>query len=195
MTETIWALKEWSIAVEALLSGDLIALIRKGGIRESRPHFEVPSDRVLLFPTYEHQQAQALRLPYKERLTNRPVPVINEPITLPGWAQITQQFLVPEAESVVAALHPFHVWTDDWLRERLAWKPERPAYVLLLRAYRFSDPVTLLYRQQYGGCRSWITLVDMPALPSSVPVHTEIEYEQQVGAISRVLSAIVKVLP
>lgn len=196
MTEPIWALKEWAIAVDALLSGDLIALIRKGGIHESRPYFEMPSDRALLFPTYEHQQATALKSPYRERLIRRLVPAIEEPITLPGWAQITHQMPISEAQSAAMALKPFHIWTDSWFTERLAWQPKRPAYVLLLRAYRFVEPIPLLYRKQYGGCRSWIKLTDnIPALPSSTPVQSEAAYEQRVNQISEALAATVSGLP
>ncbi|MEM0979563.1 MAG: DUF1802 family protein, partial [Cyanobacteria bacterium P01_H01_bin.58] len=170
---------------------DLIALIRKGGIRESRPYFQVPSDRALLFPTYEHQQAIALKSPYREQLVCRPVPTVDEPILLQGWAQITHQIPILEVHSAAIALQPFHIWTDSWFNERLAWKPERPAYVLLLRAYRFTGPMALPYRKQYGGCRSWIELANVTALPSSRPVQSEADYEQQVNQISEALATTV----
>jgi hypothetical protein len=35
------AFKEWAIAVEALLSGDLILLLRKGGLREKAGQLQV----------------------------------------------------------------------------------------------------------------------------------------------------------
>jgi hypothetical protein len=43
-------------------------LIRKGGIREDKPDFEVPSNQILFFPTFEHQALQVLRSEYRERL-------------------------------------------------------------------------------------------------------------------------------
>lgn len=190
MTDAIaWALKEWAVAVDALLSGDLILLIRKGGIREHGHSFEVPSDRALLFPTFEHQKAEALRAPYQAKLTPQSVPAIGDNLILPGWAQITHQ-LPLSVPPGVEQLHPFHIWTDAWLAERLAWKPERPTYVLLLRAHRFSAPVVVPYQKQYAGCRSWITIEVPESLPESAPVLPAETYdaiaEQIQGAIAAV---------
>nr|MCU0552208.1 DUF1802 family protein [Leptolyngbya sp. Prado105] len=57
------ALKEWSIAVQALEQGESILLLRKGGIRESGGRFEIPFHRVLLYPTFEHQDPDLLKQP------------------------------------------------------------------------------------------------------------------------------------
>ncbi|NER83153.1 MAG: DUF1802 family protein, partial [Leptolyngbya sp. SIO1D8] len=97
-----WVLKEWSIAVEALISGDFVLLIRKGGIREKKQSFEVPSDRALLFPTYEHQHADALRSPYGQKLVSQPVPAIGDEVVMSSWAQITHQLLLPGVSAIEA---------------------------------------------------------------------------------------------
>ncbi|MDB9528910.1 DUF1802 family protein [Oscillatoria sp. CS-180] len=183
-----WALKEWAIAIDALLSGDLILLIRKGGIRESRPVFEVPSDRALLFPTYEHQAIAAIRPPFQAGFTARSVPATGEEIPLQGWAEMTHQ--VPlQGDGIVQSLHPFHIWTDAWLTERLAWKPERPAYGLLLRVHRFTHPFGMAYQKRYGGCRSWIVWDDLDSLPESEPVLSEADYEERVAQIQQAIAA------
>ena len=49
------ALKEWSATIDALASGDQLFLIRKGGIRETNRHFELPHRRFLLYPTHFHE--------------------------------------------------------------------------------------------------------------------------------------------
>ena len=184
-----WALKEWAVAVEALLAGDLLLLIRKGGIREAQPVFAVPSDRVLLFPTYEHQAAAALRSPWQSRVETRSVPQVGDAMTLPGWAAITHQLELTGGD-IVQRLHPFHIWTDDWLTERLAWKPERPAYALVLRVHRFTAPLTLTYEKRYGGCRSWIEPGAIAALPESAPVLPEAEYQQRVRAMAAAIAPV-----
>ena len=58
------ALKEWAIAINALETGKTIMLLRKGGIREKGGSFRVAHNRVLLYPTYEHQQAVMLKADY-----------------------------------------------------------------------------------------------------------------------------------
>jgi hypothetical protein len=87
-------------------------------------------------------------------------------------------------------LHPYHIWTDDWLTERLAWKPERPAYALLLRTYRFQAPVELVYQASYQGCRSWITLEPPVTLPASEPVLDTATYAARVAQIQAALEAV-----
>ncbi|MGD1941675.1 MAG: DUF1802 family protein [Leptolyngbyaceae cyanobacterium] len=188
MTEPLWALKEWAIAVEALGTGDLILLVRKGGSHESRRAFDVPCDRALLFPTYEHQQASALRSPFQSAVTPRIVPALGDVMLLQYWANVTHQ-LPLAGPGIVEALHPFHIWTDDWLAERLAWKPERPAYALLLRVQRLVTPVDITYQAHHQGCRSWITLQDeVTEWPNGVPVLSDQDYHRQVTQIQAAIA-------
>ncbi|MEM9769368.1 MAG: DUF1802 family protein [Cyanobacteria bacterium P01_D01_bin.71] len=189
MTNITWAFKEWAVAVEALLSGELMLLIRKGGIHERRPVFNVPSDRVLLFPTYEHQSAEAMCEPWQSRVLPQTVPQVGETVQLPGWAEITHQLPLPGLDSGLQ-LRPFHIWTDAWLRERLAWKPERPAFVLLLRVHRFAEPVSLAYQKRYGGCRSWIQPQGIDALPQSSAVLTAEQYQRRVTEIQSAIAPV-----
>src|SRR5690242_21609115 len=51
------ALKEWAVLVDAMARGDIVAMIRKGGIREQRAGFDVRHDRFLLYPTYFHEKS------------------------------------------------------------------------------------------------------------------------------------------
>lgn len=197
MTPTMMALKEWATAVDALLKGDLVLLIRKGGIREAKPVFDLPSDRALLFPTYEHQATKALRSPWSSALIDRAVPQVGEAIALEGWVHITHQFRLVSADltAIVETLRPFHIWTDEWLTERLTWKPERPAYGLLLRTYRLPSPLSLTYEKRYGGCRSWIE-VALPEILSAenlserIPVLTDETYAERVEKIRRAIAPV-----
>lgn len=189
MADITWALKEWGVAVKALLSGDLVLLVRKGGIHEAKPVFNVPSDRVLLFPTYEHQSAEQMRKPWRSQVSAKTVPPVGDPMQLLGWAEITHTLELTSPESV-SRLHPFHIWTDEWLSDRLAWKPERPAFVLLLRSHCFAEPVALTYEQRYGGCRSWLELAELSALPDSLPVLTDKQYQQRIAAIEAAIAPI-----
>ncbi|MGC1218532.1 MAG: DUF1802 family protein, partial [Phormidesmis sp.] len=55
------ALKEWSVAVDALAAGETILLLRKGGIKEDNGQFSAQADRAMLFPTFEHQRRDLLK--------------------------------------------------------------------------------------------------------------------------------------
>src|SRR5688500_2484228 len=54
------ALKEWAVLVDAMARGDIIAMVRKGGIREQRAGFLVRHERFLLYPTFFHENAHHL---------------------------------------------------------------------------------------------------------------------------------------
>ena len=59
------ACKEWAAVVHALLEGEQILDVRKGGLREDGRHFSVQANRFWLYPTAEHQKAELLKQPYR----------------------------------------------------------------------------------------------------------------------------------
>ncbi|WP_008311674.1 DUF1802 family protein [Leptolyngbya sp. PCC 6406] len=183
------ALKEWAIAVDALLAGELILLLRKGGIRDRGSQFQVQTDRALLFPTLEHQRPALLKSPWRDgpRLDpeNHPVPslaVDSTPIQFQGWADITHVLPLSDGDQV-ARLTPFHIWTPQWVTERMAWQPARPIYALLLRVYRLPQPVSLPFHPTYSGCRSWVTVQEPVEGMGSEPVLADGDYRDRVLAV------------
>lgn len=180
------ALKEWSVAVEALANGDTILLLRKGGIKEAKGKFSADMDRVVLFPTFEHQKPALLKPAYRDAV--QPVETGWHPdsITLKAWADITDIFLTNDADKV-AALSEFHIWLPNLAQERLKWKPKQPLYVLALRAYRLQNPIHLPWDAAYGGCRSWITLNESISIEGSTATMTDADYQAQIKAISDTL--------
>ncbi|HEY9622124.1 MAG TPA: DUF1802 family protein [Crinalium sp.] len=183
------ALKEWAVAVDALLNGEAIALLRKGGIREEKGHFSVEHHRIWLYPTYEHQKPELLKSPYAQQVQLVPSGWHPEHVPVQGWADITHIFQLDSA-AAVSALSPFHIWNEQFVAERFHWKPRQPLYVLLLRVYRLAIAQTIPYRSEYGGCKSWIDLnVDLESqLSASQPALTHDQYQQQVQNVQRVLA-------
>ena len=185
MTSVTPALKEWQIAIQALEQGDMILLLRKGGIREVGGQFTVAAQTVALYPTYEHQKPEWLKPAYAPCV----VPVASgwhpETVTIRSWAEITHVLPVRQADRV-AALAPWHIWHETFVTDRLKWKPQQPLYVLLLRVYRV-PPVELPYLPQYGGCQSWIELaIDLP-YDRIQPALSHADYTAQVTAIQSLL--------
>jgi hypothetical protein len=181
------ALKEWAIAVNALERGETILLLRKGGIREQGGKFSVERDRVLLYPTYEHQKPHLLKPPYDADV--HPVASGWHPteIRIGSVADITDIFQVTEA-TVVDALYPYHVWNAQFVEERLKWKPKSPLYVLALRVFKLAEPRLIPYQSEYGGCRSWIDLQASIALEGATPVLTDIAYSEQIHQIRELVT-------
>lgn len=180
------ALKEWSVAVDALANGETIVLLRKGGIRETKGRFSAQADRAVLFPTFEHQKPALLKPAYRDLV--KPVSAGWHPqtITLKAWAEITHIFLATEAEKV-AAIADFHIWQPQLAQERLKWKPKQPLYVMALRVYPFSEPISIPWQSSYGGCRSWITLAEELKVSGDQPVLSEPDYREKVQAIQTCL--------
>ncbi|BAZ49009.1 hypothetical protein NIES4103_16200 [Nostoc sp. NIES-4103] len=182
LTSTLHALKEWAVAINALESGKTIMLLRKGGIHERGGRFQVAHEQVLLFPTYEHQQAFMLKAEYADLVY--PVTSGWHPETIPigSVAQITDILPVSD-ESIVNALLPYHIWNEYFISDRLKWKPRQPLYILLLRTYKLPQQREIPYCQEYGGCKSWIDLAQPIGLQGAKPVLSDSVYTQLVAEI------------
>lgn len=181
-----WALKEWQAAVVALLQGQTVLLLRKGGIREDRGQFRVATRQVLLLPTLEHQNLQLLKPAYRSWLGN-PAPVSDGGmVSYAGWAEITH-VLPLNPPAVAYDLLPYLIWNRQFVQERLQWKPEKPLYCMALRAYRFELAVPLPRHAGYAGCRSWVELGQPVAIEDSRPVLADGAYRQMVKSILTLL--------
>jgi hypothetical protein len=179
------ALKEWAIAVEALTRGKTIVLLRKGGIGEA--NFQVQHRHVSLYPTYEHQKPQLLKPEYAAQVTPVESGWHPDTVTIQSCAEITDVLPVSKPEQI-EALHPYHIWQEQMISDRLQWQPQRPLIVLLLRVYRLETPQTVPYEDSYGGCKSWINLIEpIPAYPVH-PVMSDTEYIAQVKEIKALIS-------
>lgn len=162
------ALKEWAVVVHALLEGEQILDVRKGGLREDGRRFAVQARRFWLYPTAEHQEASLLKEPYRHLLDLASAAPAGEPIRLDGWADVVGVATVTEQEQL-DAIAPKVIWTDEYVVSRFRWKKRDPLWVLALRVHRLAEPVTVAWDEAYGGCTSWVDLHGLPADPASLP--------------------------
>lgn len=176
-TTTRVVLKEWAVAVAALRSGESIATVRKGGIREEAREFRLEHRRFAFFPTYEHQNLEQLQPRYRERLevTLAEAPPVGM-LAVDTWAEVADVVEVSE-EAQVRALERFYVFSGQYALERLHWRPKKPLHVLLLRVYRLPERIALPLLPTYGGCKSWIELAATIPLDRSRPALDDAAYE------------------
>ena len=181
------ALKEWDVVVKALAAGETILLLRKGGIREVGGNFQVKYRTVLLYPTYEHQKTHLLKPEFAQQII--PVPSIWHPesILINCWAEITDIFSI-NSRIIVKQLFPYHIWSEEFVSDRLKWKPSQPLYLLLLRVYNLRKPVSIPYDLSYGGCQSWINIVEQINIADSYPILDESEYTKRKNAIFEIIN-------
>ncbi|WP_088891143.1 DUF1802 family protein [Leptolyngbya ohadii] len=180
------ALKEWAVAVDALAAGEMLVLLRKGGIREPSGKFTIAETPFWLYPTYEHQKPHLLKADYASRVAPVPSGWHPEAVKIPAWAEITDRFEVSDG-AIVQALLPFHIWNAEFVTERLKWKPKLPLSVLLLRVYRLPEAIEIPFQPEYGGCKSWISLSDSFPSENARPVLSEADYQQKVEQIKAIV--------
>lgn len=187
MKTTTKALKEWNVAVSALEAGETIMLLRKGGIREQNNRFTVEHKRVLLYPTFEHQKPDLLKSEYASQVESVPSGWHPETVKISSFAEITDILPVKE-RSIVRQLFPYHIWNEEFVSDRLQFKPSQPLFVLLLKTYKLPQISEITYRQEYGGCRSWIDLATQLDISEIYPVLSEEKYDRKVAEISLLCS-------
>ena len=179
------ALKEWAIAVDALSTGETIVLLRKGGIREQK--FQVKHPLVWLYPTYEHQKPDLLKPKYASQVVAVESGWHPATVTIQCCAEITEVLPIA-SKTQVEALQPYHIWNEKMVEERLKWKPQQPIVVLLLKVYRLASERAIDYNDAYGGCKSWIDLIEPIESDRLSPVLAESEYERRVKEIQTAIA-------
>jgi hypothetical protein len=161
------ALKEWAVVVHALLEGEQILDVRKGGLREDGRHFGVHADRLWLYPTAEHQKPDLLKEPYRHWIDLAAAAPVGEPIRIDGWADVVRVATITE-QAELDAIGSKLIWTGDYAASRLGWKKRDPLWVLALRVHRLETPITVSWRDEYGGCTSWVELDALPDDPGAL---------------------------
>ena len=180
------ALKEWSATIDALASGDQIFLLRKGGIRETDRHFEIPHRRFLLYPTHFHEADRLLK-PEFQHLVDYDAPVAGDTVTFTAWSEIADVLSVNRAEQL-EALSDLHVWTDEFVNKRIAWKPRHAADLIVLRTHRLIDSIQIPVEPQHKGCKSWVDIDPPIDVTESFPAIPDEEWEDRLREIRLLLS-------
>jgi len=178
------ALKEWAIAVDALIAGKTIMLLRKGGIKEKK--FKVEYPNIWLYPTYEHQKPGLLKPEYAKSVVWVESGWHPQTVEIKGCAEITDVLPI-ERENQIEALLPYQIWNEKMISERLKWKSQQPLMVLLLRVYRLPQPKVISYSDTYGGCKSWMDLVEPIPNDGLDSVISKDKYDQMVQQIKNLV--------
>ncbi len=181
------ALKEWAVAVRALERGETALVVRKGGIREKA--FAVPQTRFLLLPGYEHQRPELLKEEYRGLMDGIPDLADDAPLRFSSFAEVEGAYEISEAEGL-SALDPHHMWTPEYAESRFKWRPKKPLTVLVLRTYLLPRAVDLPYRDEYGGCKSWIGLAESVSVEGARAVLSDEDFDRLVAPALGVLGSL-----
>ncbi|MDP9173604.1 MAG: DUF1802 family protein [Planctomycetota bacterium] len=168
------ALKEWQTVCAALESGRQIILLRKGGISETEGKFEIEHGQFLLFPTFLHQNVEMLKS--SEHAVFQPASAEPAELTISAWASITDIIKMP-SRSVMDRLDAQHIWSSPLIDMRFNYRPDRPLYLLLIRAFRLHQPIKIANTPDYAGCKSWVPLDQPIATGDALPVLDDVKFE------------------
>lgn len=164
------ALKEWAVLCDAMARGEIIAMVRKGGIREQRAGFAVRHDRFLLYPTFFHERETELAPRFRDAL-----PGSHTAQPRPGTVRVS---LVADVAAVwhvhdlatLRAIDGEHglAWTA--VESRFNYRGNPGVHVVAVRVSQLRDVTELPELRRYTGCVSWVELDEDVDLSGARPV-------------------------
>lgn len=170
------ALKEWAATEQALGTGAVTLLLRKGGIYEQREGFQVEHREFWLFPTLYHQNPDELRpeLAYLLEAARAAHPDANR-VRFQHYA-VVEDALRVESLDAVERLESLNSLTADAVRRRFAYKNRPYLHALILRVYQRPTPHVLPNTLGYEGCVSWVDLDEEMSTGGAIPVLDDADF-------------------
>jgi hypothetical protein len=181
------ALKEWAVLVDAMARGDLIAMIRKGGIREHRAGFDVRHERFLLYPTFFHEKLNELDARFHPLLgaahANRPP---EGTIELRYVANVAAVWQVTELERL-RAIDSEHGLTWGAVESRFRYRDDPRVHVVAVRIGKLASAASLPEVRRYAGCVSWVKLDDDVDVSGATAVLDDAAFARRLELLSSAL--------
>jgi hypothetical protein len=181
------ALKEWAVLVDAMARGDLIAMIRKGGIREHRAGFDVRHNRFLLYPTFFHEKLNELDArfhPLLERAhANRPPEGL---IEIRYVANVAAVWQVTELDRL-RAIDSEHGLTWGAVESRFRYREDPRVHVVAVRVATLAHVASLPEARRYSGCVSWVKLDEDVRVSGATPVIEDDAFAARMRALQHSL--------
>lgn len=169
--ENTVALKEWAAIEDALASGRLSVLVRKGGIHERRGDFVVEHRAFWIYPTGWHQNEHELSSAFREHLGDTPR-FAPDAIPLRVHCVVEDAIRVDDLAAIqrLAELQPF---SDETLAARFSYRGKPYLHVLVVRAHVLPEPRAIPNAAAYEGCVSWVALDEPVSTAGAVPALSD----------------------
>ena len=183
------ALKEWAVLCDGLAKGEIVAMVRKGGIREQRAGFAVRHDRFLLFPTYFHEKSAELQPRFAAR--------VGEASSRRAPEGIIRIELVADAVAVwhvreldrLRAIERSHGMTWPAVQSRFEYRGNPEVRVVAVRVSHLRTPHDVPETRRYQGCVSWVELDAPIDVSGAAPVLTSAALAERIESIGAALGA------
>jgi hypothetical protein len=177
------ALKEWAVLCDAMARGELIAMVRKGGIREQRAGFSVRHDRFLLYPTFFHEKVveMAPRLAGTLDASHARRPP-DGAVRLELVADVAAVWAVAELDRL-RAIEGEHGLAWAAVESRFHYKARPGVQVIAVRVRRLASPVVVPEARRYQGCVSWVALDDAIDVSRATTVVDDAEFSRRLDRL------------
>ncbi len=182
------ALKEWAVLVDAMARGEIIAMVRKGGIREQRAGFSVRHERFLLYPTFFHEKATELAPRFVSRLeashSRQPAEGTIRIEYVADVLGVCEVSLLDSLRAIEAA----HGLAWSAVESRFRYKDRPGVQVVAVRVARLPDAVIVPETRRYMGCVSWVELDDGIDVSNATPVLDDASLLMRTAALRNALA-------
>ena len=183
------ALKEWAVLVDAMARGDIIAMVRKGGIREQRAGFSVRHERFVFYPTFFHEKVDELAPRFKNSLDAaheaRPA---EGTVRIGHVADVVALWTVTDLEKL-RAIDGEHGLAWSAVESRFRYRDNPVVQVVAVRVSALREPVVVPELRRYQGCVSWVALENGVAVRDATPAVDDATLRARVDRIEQVLGA------
>lgn len=181
------ALKEWAVLARAMGRGEIIAMVRKGGIREQRAGFSVRHDRFLLYPTWFHEKAAELQPRFVAALdqaaADRPPPGV---IRLELVAEVAAVWRVGSLEPLREIEHE-HGLAWPAVESRFRYRDRPGVQVVAVRIARLPRAADIPEIRRYAGCVSWVKLDTEIDVTDARAVIERATFDERLARLAEVL--------
>lgn len=180
------ALKEWAVLADAMARGEIVALVRKGGIRERRAGFSVRHERFVIYPTYFHETPDELAPRFRERLTSGSRPPRPGIVEVALVARVRAVWRVTDLERLrtVDGVHGL-AWSA--VESRFRYRDDPQVHLVAVEVARLPAVITIPEQRRYLGCVSWVELDEAVDVSTATPVLNSGELEAHLGALREAL--------
>ena len=181
------ALKEWAVLCDAMARGDIVALVRKGGIREQRAGFAVRHDRFVLYPTYFHAREGELASRFRETLaasaaTQPPSGIVRLSLV----ADVAAVWQVHDLDTL-RSIDAEHGLAWPAVESRFNYRGVPGVQVVAVRVSRLTTVADVPEIRRYAGCVSWVALEDDVDITGATPVLPDTAFDTRLARLHSAL--------
>jgi hypothetical protein len=162
------ALKEWAVLVHAMARGDIVAMVRKGGIREQRAGFSVRHERFVFYPTFFHEKVAELAPRFQNDLAVAQRPEEGT-VRITHVADVVGLWTVTDLDRL-RAIEGEHGLAWSAVESRFHYKNRPVVEVVAVRVSALPHAVVVPELRRYQGCVSWVALENGLDVSGAVPV-------------------------